>query len=131
MAAGDIPAAASFKRARHCAMTGEAMDDDLTPPAPTGADDAHRIAKGLIDAIPLAGGVLAELFEMVVVPVLHQRREAWEIRLSAVVRELRNNGVTYGQMEGDPRFTSAVMLATRVAVTTSQQAKLDALANAV
>jgi hypothetical protein len=72
-------------------------------PKGTTADAAHALLKGALSGIPVAGGILAEFFSLVLTP----------------------------QLGDNPAFITTVMHATQVALRTHQQEKLDALRNAV
>lgn len=103
------------------------------PLKPSAGDWAHTAAKATLAAIPVAGGPAAELFGAVIVPPLTRRRDEWIRALADGLRalEARVEGFTVGALADNEAFVSAVMQASQAAVRTHQQAKREALRNAV
>lgn len=105
--------------------------DGPIPPLPSASvgDHGHAIAKGAISAIPVIGGVAAELFGTFLAPPLTRRRDAWFTSLAEELERLRNSGA-HLDLQSD-EFVSAVLEATAIAAKTHQKTKLEALRNAV
>jgi hypothetical protein len=106
-------------------------DDDLTPPKPNAVDHTTRVIKAVTKLFP-AGGALTELLGFMASP-LERRREGWCERIVAALKELqdRRPELTYEALSQDEAFVSAVYAATKIAVGSHQQEKLEALRNAV
>ena len=94
-------------------------------------DTAHVIAKAGLSAIPIVGGPAAELFQHVVQPPLEKRRLEWMAAVGERLEELEKDGLKLEDLENNEQFISTVMHASQIALRTHQQAKLDALRNAV
>jgi hypothetical protein len=97
-------------------------------PKGTTADAAHALLKGALSGIPVAGGILAEFFSLVLTPQLTKRRDEWFKSLALRLRDLE---LEFDRLGDNPAFITTVMHATQVALRTHQQEKLDALRNAV
>ena len=62
--------------------------------------DRRGLARAALSAVPIAGGPLAELFDLVIEPGVHRRYHAWLNRLAAMVDEV------LGQKPQPPSSTS-------------------------
>jgi hypothetical protein len=96
-------------------------------------DIAHSVAKGIISAIPYAGGPLAVLFEEVFQKPLDKRRAAWLNTLADAIKELQEKvgDISLDNLASNDMFITATIQASQVAQKTHQQEKLEALRNAV
>jgi hypothetical protein len=100
-------------------------------PKPSNGDKLHALAKAGISLIPIVGGPGVELFQYVVQPPLEKRRTAWMEQVGEKLRELEERGLDLSALQDNEQFITAVMQASAAAIRTHQQAKLDALKNAI
>ena len=100
-------------------------------PKPAKGDIAHAIAKAAISVVPVVGGPGVELFQALVQPPIEKRRVAWMEQVGEKLRELEERGVDLSALQNDEQFITSVMQASAAAIRTHQQAKLDALKNAI
>jgi hypothetical protein len=107
------------------------MTTDLSVPEPSLTDRVHAILKGGIGSIPVAGNLLAEIFGMVMGPPIERRRREWYERVAETVIDLSKKGVDLDTLRDNPEFIDTVIQTSRIAMTTSQSEKLEALRNAV
>jgi hypothetical protein len=105
--------------------------DDPKLPKRSKGDVAHAVAKAGISALPIVGGPAAELFQFVVQPPLDKRRAEWMADVGEKLRSLEERGLKLEDLQNNPQFISTVMHASTIALRTHQQAKLDALKNAI
>jgi hypothetical protein len=103
----------------------------LDVPGPSKGDALHAVAKAGISLLPIAGGPGVELFQHLIQPPLEKRRIAWMGEVSQKLRELEERGLDLSALQGNEQFITAVMQASVAAIRTHQQAKLNALRNAV
>ena len=102
------------------------------PPRPGVGDKYHSLVKAALAAIPGIGGSAAEIFAMLVYPPLAKRQQEWMDAIADVVVELQRERKTrLEDLQNDPDFVDALVLATQVAVRTGVADKLTALRNAV
>jgi len=106
-------------------------DNKLQAPKRTKGDAAHAIAKAGLAAVPVIGGLAAELFQNVIQPPLEKRRTEWMVQVGEKLQELEKNGLKIEELQENEEFISAVMHASQIALRTHQNEKLDALRNAV
>jgi hypothetical protein len=110
------------------------MDDqDTALPQPTGWDRAHLAIKAALSAVPAIGSPAAELFAAIIAPPLARRRDAWLQSLAEGLDALRDKVAEFRpeSLAGNEAFVSATMQASRAALQTHHQEKLDALRNAL
>jgi hypothetical protein len=111
------------------------MDQTPQKPLPesTALDHVHLVVKAALSAIPIAGGPAAELFAGIIAPPLARRRDNWLQSLAESLASLqeRVSGFRAETLSEREDFISAALQASQAAVRTHQQAKLDALRNAV
>jgi len=100
-------------------------------PKPSKGDSLHALAKAGISLLPIAGGPAVELFQHLIQPPLEKRRIAWMGEVGEKLRELEERGLDLSKLQGNEQFITAVMQASAAAIRTHQQAKLDALRNAI
>jgi hypothetical protein len=109
----------------------------VTEPVPypserTAREVATVAAEAAIGSVPLVGGALAAILPYVLGRSYERRQEDWFNQLAADVQDLKEAGDrTWSELGEDDEFVDAVVQATRVAETTSQEEKLAALRNAV
>jgi len=101
-------------------------------PQGTSGDYAYSTAKGLISAIPVVGGVVAELLGSVILPPMARRRDEWFETLACDLDELRTKGeIDFARLAENELFVSAVLEASNSAIRTYREEKRSALRNAV
>jgi len=91
-------------------------------------DHARRMIEAVVSEFPL-GGTLMAFFDTVVAPAQEKRRTAWLRELAEAVDELRNRGVDFDALAEDEAFVSAVFTASRIAMGTHLEQKLEQLKN--
>ena len=106
--------------------------DEKAVDTKSAGDLIHAAARAAIGMIPLAGAPATELLNLIVTPPLEKRRSAWMQDIGERLQELeKTESLDLESLRENPEFIDTVITATRVALTTSQQEKLDALRNAV
>lgn len=100
-------------------------------PKATPKDAAHSLTKAALASIPVIGGAATELFQQVVQPPLVKRQLEWMERIGTAIETLQAQGFTAADLQENEQFTSAVMTASRLALQTHQEEKLQALRNAI
>jgi hypothetical protein len=103
----------------------------LDVPEPSKGDALHALAKAGISLLPIAGGPGVEFFQHLIQPPLEKRRIAWMGEVGQKLRELEERGLDLSALQVNEQFITAVMQASAAAIRTHQQAKLNALKNAV
>ncbi|MGA4777995.1 hypothetical protein ACPCUX_05575 [Cellulosimicrobium sp. AB352] len=109
----------------------------MTIEAPEPAGPANQLIEAAVraglSAIPLAGGAAVELFQAVVTRGREQRFQSWVVDLTDAVNRLllEPRGATFEDLSNDEAFMDVIGEATRAAVETSDEVKIDALRNAV
>lgn len=107
-------------------------DDKLTPPERSSDDVAHRVVKAALSAVPVAGGPIAELFDVLVVPPLERRREAWREQVALGLRCLETErGISLESLQSNEAFISLLVQATVVAIRNHHIEKREILKNCV
>jgi hypothetical protein len=105
-------------------------DKRIAPIPEKEARDRLRAAVDMaIATIPYAGGALQILFDEVLQPNFEKRREEWLKRLGEVLEEIRSRmaGFDPASLESNEQFVSAVSQASRIAMGTHRQEKLEML----
>jgi hypothetical protein len=100
-------------------------------PEPTEADVALGAGRAALAAIPMIGGTLTEVLALVLAPAVSRRRDAWFKELADGLEdaELKIDGFRIENLTKDEAFVSAVIEATRSAISTHKDEKRDALRN--
>lgn len=106
-------------------------NDDLTPPNPSAGDITRSLVKAGVSAAPAIGGPAAELFDLVVPSSLNRRRQEWFERVADKLRELEEREVDLSGLATDEGFITVLMEASKAALGTHLEDKLDLLANCV
>ncbi len=101
------------------------------PPSTTAGDVAEGLARAVLSIVPIVGGPTAELFGLVIDPVLHRRSKAWLGRLAEVVDDLQAHGVDVRTLEDNELLVTVILNATQAAARTHEQEKLEVLRNAI
>ncbi|MBU1994990.1 hypothetical protein KKC15_09815 [bacterium] len=102
-------------------------------PEQSNKDYISSTVKGVVSAIPVAGGPLSVLFETVFSTPLDKRKKEWFQSLADAIEELTKkvDGITPEALSQNEVFISVSMQATQIALRNHQKEKLDALRNAV
>jgi hypothetical protein len=101
-------------------------------PTPNSADKTHAALRAVLAVIPGAGGAIVELLSMVVAPPIEKRRTEWMETVSQALAALQDQRrMNLNSLRDNPLFIDAVLEASRIALQTSQEEKLQALRNAV
>lgn len=108
------------------------MSGQLEPyPEPELRDHARVGVDAAIEAIPGIGGSLHVLVDVVIAPSLTKRRDRWFRKLHELMLELHSKvaGFDPVSLAGDEAFVSAVADASRIAMGTHLEEKLELLKN--
>ena len=107
----------------------------IQPPKETSAAilAGESIARGGLSAVPLVGGLLVEGFTGATTAGRLARQQKWMEEISEAVNRLvlEPRGLTMEDLSTDEGFLNVIGAASRAAVETSDEVKLDALRNAV
>jgi hypothetical protein len=96
-----------------------------------GSEVAVALVKGAIQAVPLAGGLLAEVVNLFVNPA-ERRKERWLMEVSAAIEKLQKElGLIPEALQKDERFISFLYQATQIALRNHREEKIRALRNAL
>ncbi len=106
---------------------------DKFPTDKSNGDFAREFGRAIVSAIPTAGGPLQVLFENFFSSPLDKRKEAWMQSLADVLDEVQRQvkECTPEKLATNDAFITVVMQTSQIAMRNHQQAKLDALRNAV
>ena len=87
--------------------------------------------RAALAAIPLVGGSITEVLSLVLAPAVSRRRDTWLRELADALEEAERkiDGFTIENLIQDEAFVSAVIEATRSAISTHKDEKRDALRN--
>jgi hypothetical protein len=102
-------------------------------PEPTDTDHAQGAARAALAAIPVIGGTITEVLSMVLAPAVARRRDQWLKELADGLDQLETKveGFKIENLQHDEGFVSAVIEASRLAISTHKQEKREALRNAL
>ena len=97
------------------------------------ADIALGAGRAVLAAIPVIGGTLTEVLSLILAPAVLRRRDTWFKELADALEEAerRIDGFSIENLAQDEGFVSAVIEATRSAISTHKQEKRQALRNAL
>lgn len=110
---------------------GKSSANDLKPPKRDALDAAHAIVSAGLGSIPVAGAGAQELFKWLITPSLDKRRDEWMESVAAKLQEHEDRIGGLERLRNDPQFQDALIQASRIALGTSHEEKLEALKNAV
>lgn len=103
----------------------------IEPPNDPKAEAAAAAAKGLVSAIPLAGGLISEIGNLYLNP-LEKRKQKWMEDVSDALNKIRDElNILPEQLESNDAFISALYQATEIAMRNHQSEKRAALRNAL
>ena len=99
-------------------------------PEPTLEDKARQGLRVGVAAVPVVGGSVNELMDLVIAPSLERRRDTWFRKLRELVAELQARpDFDLQNLTADDVFVTAVVEASRIAAGAHIDAKLDLLQN--
>jgi hypothetical protein len=111
---------------------GQIFDREHEPPEPTPGDTGAAVVRSVLGAFPVLGQAAQELFQRVIAPPLVRRQQEWMNDVAEALRRLETDGrIDFDAIRDNPAFIDTMLSASQQAVRTSQQAKRDALRNAV
>lgn len=106
--------------------------NDIQLPEKSGKDTAHAITKGILGAIPFAGSLVGELFEVVVEPSYNKRLQQWLEHISIVLEELKEKqGIPIEALAGNEEFVSTFIKTSQIAQRTHIEEKRMLLSNSI
>jgi hypothetical protein len=97
---------------------------------PSAQDYAFTVVKAAVSAVPVIGGPVAELLNLLT-PAVQKRRDAFLMEVAQDVDEMKMSGVNVEQLFENDEFLSSLLQAVQITLRTHQREKLDALRNAV
>lgn len=101
----------------------------LSAPDAPKLEAAAALVKGIVGAIPMAGGVLVELGNLYLNP-MENRKRLWELDMTAAVNEITSRLLILPEeLAKDERFVSMAYQATLIALKNHQAEKRLALRN--
>jgi hypothetical protein len=101
------------------------------PTVSTG-DRAHALVRGAVSGIPIAGGVLAEVFGMILVAPLERRCERWMQDVADRLKALEERDpARFSALPNDDTFTTVLLQATQASSRAHTEEKRVLLRNAV
>lgn len=106
---------------------------ETTMPTNTAAEWGLALAKAGASVIPVAGGTVAELLNVVIMPRIEQRKTEWleSIARSLVALRERVTQLTPERLSQNEAFTTTFLHASQIALRTHQEEKRQALLNTV
>jgi hypothetical protein len=95
------------------------------------SEAAVAVVKGVLGAIPYAGGLLAEVYNLYLNP-LETRKQRWIEQVAEVIDKIqRELGTLPADLQQNEQFVSFLYQATMIALKNHQQEKLSALRAAI
>jgi len=104
------------------------------PPEKKSASDvAYEVGRGIVAAMPIAGGPLQVVFESVFAAPIEKRKAEWLQGLVEIIEEIdgRVEGLEASELGQNAAFVTTAMQASQIALRNHQREKLNALRNAV
>lgn len=99
---------------------------------PTAGDYTFAITKGGLGAIPIVGSIASELLGILVTPPLEKRRQNWMTEVGSKLKELEEkNKIDLSTLQDNEQFIDTVLVATALALKTSEEEKIKAFKNAI
>jgi hypothetical protein len=99
---------------------------------PTAGDYTFALTKGGLGAIPIVGSIASELLGLLVTPPLEKRRQNWMTEVGTKLKELEeNNKIDLSTLADNEQFIDTVLVATTLALKTSEEEKIKAFKNAI
>lgn len=105
--------------------------ETMKPPIDPKIEATAALLKGAVSAIPIAGGVIAEVGNLYLNP-LEKRKQRWMEEVSRAIEEIHERFCRLPEsLESDEAFVSVLYQATMLALKNHQREKLAALSNAL
>ena len=106
---------------------------DELPTKKSAGDFAREVGRAVVSLVPAAGGPLQVVFENFFTSPIEKRKEAWLQQLADVLKEVEGRvaELTPDKLAENEVFVTVAMQASQIALRNHQQAKLEALRNAV
>lgn len=99
---------------------------------PTAGDYTFAMTKGGLGAIPIVGSIASELLGILVTPPLEKRRQNWMTEVGNKLKELEEkNKIDLSTLQENEQFIDTVLVATTLALKTSEEEKIKAFKNAI
>ena len=99
---------------------------------PTTGDYTFAMTKGGLGAIPIVGSIASELLGLLVTPPLEKRRQHWMTEVGTKLKELEEKGkIDLSYLSDNEQFIDTVLVATTLALKTSEEEKIKAFKNAI
>ena len=99
---------------------------------PTAGDYTFALTKGGLGAIPIVGSIASELLGLLVTPPLEKRRQDWMTEVGTKLKELEENSkIDLSTLADNEQFIDTVLVATTLALKTSEKEKIKAFQNAI
>ena len=107
-------------------------DDKLKVPEESEKDLVHSAAKGLLDSLPVLGGVATELFSYVIAPPIEKRKIEWMNEVASRIKMLEEEQtLNFEELKNNEQFIDVVLQATTQVLKSSEKEKIEAFQNAV
>lgn len=108
-------------------------EEALRPPLPGKGDTVYAVVKSVVSAIPVLGGVAAEILGRCIASPLSRRQQIWMESVAQELVELQapRPGFLLEDLQDNERFVSATLQATQAALKTHSEEKRRALRNAL
>ena len=108
------------------------MSQNRRVPRRTRADAVHAGIRGGLQAIPIVGGLAAEVFQALIAPPLERRRDEWMAQIAQDLEDITTRGgPSAAALLQDESFVTMFVQATQIAVRNHHKEKTEALRAAV
>lgn len=99
----------------------------------TGGDKLHWVVRSGLGVVPIAGGILAESFDIVVTAPAEKRQSIWLATLAKTINDVIDHvdGLTTERLAEDQAFQEVIVKLSRTAIDTTRVEKLELLRNIV
>ena len=99
---------------------------------PTAEDYFYVSVKGGLGAIPYIGSAASELLGLLVTPPLEKRKQKWMTEVGEKLKELEEKSkIDLSTLADNEQFIDTVLVATTLALKTSEDEKIKAFQNAI
>jgi hypothetical protein len=99
---------------------------------PSSGDYGYAAAKAGLGSIPIVGAAASELLGFIITPPLEKRRQKWMAGVGNKLKELEEKSkVNLSDLATNEQFIDTVLVATALAIKTSDEEKLKAFQNAI
>lgn len=99
----------------------------------SGSDYVHSLAKTSLSFIPVVGGAISEVFNLIISEPLSKRRDEWLIKIYNELKQLEEKVESFNieNLKDDDLFISILLKASQMVLKNHQEEKKEALCNAV